>query len=267
MKRNRPLLAMPQCLSLTRKTLTCHGLRRADEHHERLGVLQPHKQTMMNLDPHFIAKFVREIGHHTMQIIHDDGGVNRHIRFRRPDSMLMHFDLITWPGHLCYTGDMGTYVFKRLEDMFEFFRLAPGKAPHRMDLRYWAEKLVAVDAQDLAKEWSAQTFCDEVRDHFEQFTSDPEDWPPHRKEALWRQIDDQVCYAARTFDEHRAFESLQMFNVDGFRFEDWDRDCKNWTHRFLWCCNALEWAIATYDAHRDSSHDKAPDRQIAVRAG
>ena len=28
------------------------------------------------------------------------------------------FDIVTWPGYLCYSGDMGCFVFTRLPDMF-----------------------------------------------------------------------------------------------------------------------------------------------------
>ena len=66
-------------------------------------------------------QFLRDVAEHTMTVIREDG-VSRHIRFAKPGTSCMHFDLITWPGYLCYTGDMGTYVFQRLTDMFEFFR-------------------------------------------------------------------------------------------------------------------------------------------------
>lgn len=58
------------------------------------------------------STFLREVSQHSMTVIRDDG-VNRHLRFRRPETNCMGFDLITWAGHLCYTGDMGTYVFSR----------------------------------------------------------------------------------------------------------------------------------------------------------
>lgn len=75
----------------------------------------------MRRDNNEEQRFLNDVANHEMIIIRDDG-VNRHVRFKRPNSSCMYFDLITWPGHLCYTGDMGSYVFRRLEDMFEFFR-------------------------------------------------------------------------------------------------------------------------------------------------
>ncbi len=68
------------------------------------------------------ARFLKDVANHEMQIIRDDG-VQRHLRFKKPGTMCYHFDLITWGGHLCYTGDMGTYVFTRVHDMFDFFRM------------------------------------------------------------------------------------------------------------------------------------------------
>ena len=81
-----------------------------------------------------------------------DNGVHRHIRFKKPGTMCMYFDLITYPGGLLYTGDMGTYVFVRLQDMFEFFRTSNQDGwVKEMGLTlytnhsYWSEKLVATD--------------------------------------------------------------------------------------------------------------------------
>jgi hypothetical protein len=194
----------------------------------------------------FAEQFTRDIATHQMHVIRDDG-VHRHIRFKRPDTMCMHFDLITWPGYLCYTGDMGTYVFQRLNDMFTFFRRGENRGHYRIDLRYWAEKLEASDRGDGVREWTAEKFKAEVRDRFEQDTSDEEEWPAERKAELWSEIEEQVCAAADD-SEHHAWVALWELEHDGFRFQDWERDCKVWTHRFLWCCHALEWAIATYDA-------------------
>jgi hypothetical protein len=192
--------------------------------------------------------FAGDIAHHEMHVIRDDG-VHRHLRFKQPGSMCMHFDLITWPGYLCYTGDMGTYVFSRLLDMFEFFRARSEERRHSIDLRYWAEKLQASDRRDGVREWSADQFRAEVRDYFEQATEDPEDWPETLKAELWAEIEEQVCAAAED-SEHHAWVALCEFEHGRFRFQDWERDCKVWTHRFLWCCHALRWAIATYDASK-----------------
>jgi hypothetical protein len=57
--------------------------------------------------------------------------------------------------------------------------------------------------------------------------------------------------------EHYAWVALWEFEHDGFRFDDWERDCKVWTHRFLWCCHALEWAIDRYDSTKQPAQAAA----------
>src|ERR1035438_10338294 len=65
--------------------------------------------------------FLADVAEHAMAVMQDNG-VYRHLRFRKPGSSNMWFDLITWPGSLVISGDMGTWAFSRVEDMFAFFR-------------------------------------------------------------------------------------------------------------------------------------------------
>ena len=80
-----------------------------------------------------VDQFNRDIEHHQMTVLHDEG-LYRHIRFQNPGNSMYWFDLITWPGSLTIKGDMGTWTFSRLTDMFEFFT-------GHINTSYWAEKL------------------------------------------------------------------------------------------------------------------------------
>lgn len=192
-------------------------------------------------------QFIRDIATHEMQVMRDDG-VSRHLRFKRPSTMCMHFDILTWPGYLCYTGDMGTFVFRRVTDMLEFFRAGKNDKPYRIDFRYWAEKVEAADKGDGLEAFSAEKFKAEVRDYFEQATDDTDAWTDERKAALWEEIESDVLWPVADDGESVAWAALRDFNHDDFRFDDWERSCKEYSHRFLWCCHALEWAVRTYDA-------------------
>lgn len=83
---------------------------------------------------HLLRTFTTGTAGHEMTVFREDG-VYRHLRFRTPDNGFYWFDLITWPGYLTITGDMGTYTFNRNEDMFAFFN-----GTH-VNTGYWAEKL------------------------------------------------------------------------------------------------------------------------------
>jgi hypothetical protein len=111
------------------------------------------------------ADFLKDVSAHEMEVLREDG-VYRHIRFKKPGTGCMHFDLVTWPGYLAYSGDMGCYVFSRLNDMFEFFRtdreyLQRDGRQLCINLGYWSEKLQAVDGgrrEGSAKEFSEEKF-------------------------------------------------------------------------------------------------------------
>lgn len=194
----------------------------------------------------FTDQFNAEISRHTMQVIRDDG-VHRHIRFQRPGTMCMHFDLITWPGYLCYTGDMGTFVFSRLTDMFEFFR------HDKPNLPYWAEKLQATDRSDGFDEFSADRFRSEVLRWIEEYFNggDDADADADEKSELLAAVDDEVFGALEYRGEHAAFGALCDFEHNGFRFTDWESQCREYSHRFKWCCHALVWSIKAYDRAKE----------------
>lgn len=201
--------------------------------------------------------FLKDVAKHQMTIIHEDG-LHRHIRFRNPDSSDMFFDLITWPGALCYTGDMGTYVFRRLTDMFEFFRTNP-KSPYLaakrltpgINLGYWAQKLEAVDRCAGLEEFNPEKFTRVVRAECVRWLVHcPK---PDRRELLEAVKDDVLAY---TDDgEDRARRAAIDFNhetpTQQFNFSDfWEHDLNEYTTRFTWCCYALAWGINQYDASK-----------------
>jgi hypothetical protein len=66
-------------------------------------------------------RFLSDVRDHKLMIIKDDPPY-RHIRLSRPGSSTYLFELVTYPGYLCYSGDMGCYVWSRVADMFTFFR-------------------------------------------------------------------------------------------------------------------------------------------------
>lgn len=205
------------------------------------------------------AAFLKDVDQHVMFVIVDDHSTTRRIRFRRPDTMCMHFDLITWPGHLCYTGDMGTYVFSRLDDMFEFFRKEPGRS---IDFRYWAEKLLAVDSsggKGSVTEFSKERFTQVINEYKLKWVRDrtqPRLTKVQRRD-LWETVDNEVL---RDLDEgeHAVYARANEFNhsvwlgLNGtkeiFSFDNlWDHRFTEHTSHFLWCCHALAWGIRKYD--------------------
>lgn len=195
-------------------------------------------------------KFIADVAQHVMTILRDDG-VHRHIQFKRKGTRCYQFDLITWPGYLCYTGDMGTYVFTRLHDMFEFFRTDRNDLNHNRDgglsinPGYWGEKLEAVDKCDGYKKYSEDKFKEVVNDILRSHFEDDESNTDHEASLRAAVEDELFCNCENGYDAHAAASN---FEHDGFTFSDfWEYDLTEYSFRFMWCCYALAWGIKQYD--------------------
>lgn len=235
-------------------------------------------------------RFPKEVADHELEILRDDG-LYRHLRFlrvttdpetgKRSKSSFYWFDLVTWPGWLTVAGDCGTFVFSRIEDMFEFFRGS------RINPDYWGEKAQG----DLRlKRYSEERFrqhvldiASEREDEYpgltaavtEAFFGSPEyntEYEPDVRRALadfefgTTVTAECTCGGRRaglSEDEastwrisHRASapslsgtHRITDKRVDGFRFTDtWEWDLGDWDWQFLWCCHAIQWGISRYDA-------------------
>jgi hypothetical protein len=185
--------------------------------------------------------FLKDVEQHKLIVVRDDGN-HRHVIFAKPGTYCQRFELITWPGFLCYTGDMGTFVFRRLEDMFAFFRdNRPDDGKLRINLGYWAEKLEAADRCDGAQQWSEDKFRSVIEAYLDR---DGEPVSAELREAVEEEV--LSCLGD---GEHEAYRAASQFNHYGFQFYDlWDHDFKEYSYRFVWCCFALAWGIKQYDA-------------------
>lgn len=217
------------------------------------------------LEPQFLA----DVATHEMHVLRDDG-VYRHIRFKRPGTVCMHFDLITWPGYLCYTGDMGTFVFTRLMDMFEFFRTDREHARRRGDKRlavnrsYWAEKLVAFDGQrrhGSAMEFSEtklRAYVNETRLEWIREGRRSDRLSKEERRDLWEVVEHEVLSCIDDDGEHATYIAMRDFwwipkrGKTRYEFTDfWDMEFKQYTHTFQWCCFAIAWGIEQYDKEQE----------------
>lgn len=213
--------------------------------------------------------FLSEVAKHEM-IVSCDDGVYRNIRFKSPETKCMHFDLVTWPGYLCYSGDMGCFVFSRRHDMFDFFRR--GEKKHRIDFRYWAEKVEAADRGDGVEKYSHDKFTENILDyiksHEESYAPDDDDDEEKKKHAAaYAELREEVTCEVLSTDDNpvRAYDAVIEFQHQGdewrnfhgensvFEFHDFfEMDCTEYTHRFIWCCYALAWGIERYDKSKEA---------------
>jgi hypothetical protein len=202
-------------------------------------------------------RFLRDVAGHEMSVLLDNG-IYRHLRFANADSSLawnQWFEIVTWPGFLAYSGDMGCFIFSRLKDMFMFFR-TDQREDGRLCINrsYWAEKLQAVDRcgrRSGAEEFSSAKLQEHVDATVAEWV-DAFNLSAEERQELREELDEQVIGAADDGEDEvrRALRDFS-FEVRGRRFEfqdSWEWHLQDYTPRFTWCCYALAWAIKQYDA-------------------
>ncbi|MEV2274059.1 hypothetical protein AB0I72_00605 [Nocardiopsis sp. NPDC049922] len=189
---------------------------------------------------------------HRLEIAQDDG-LYRHLRFRAhtEDGRMRSnawFDLITVPGTLTFVGDYDAVTFRRLPDMFEFFR----GSVHRGEpnFGYWAEK-VASGGPRSVEEYSEDVFRQVVK---ERVTQDIRDGETPRGLALAvRDLLDPDSWEHDITYESGARAALDDFDHEGYRFEDtWEWSFKDYSHAFKWACHGIAWGIRQYDQAKAS---------------
>lgn len=209
------------------------------------------------------TRFAKEVEQHEMTIVHDDG-LYRHLKFRHTGknySGYYWFDLITAPGVLFFQGDGDGYSFRRLEDMFAFFRDSAYLG--RPNIQYWAEKLAGPSERQVMT-YSPEKFKAWLTEEVQDVMADGR--LPGLAAAIQRDIldaeemgwDDENA-ARRLLDDFRHYENednrYDHTKHPDFEFVDmWDVSFRDYDWWFLWALEAILWGIGKYDeAHGDQS--------------
>ncbi|HDV8244856.1 TPA: hypothetical protein RJ953_004008 [Enterobacter hormaechei] len=221
------------------------------------------------------TRFLLDTAEHRLNVIRDDG-LYRHLRLQRPGTSCYYYDVITWPGYLTVVGDMGTWTFSRIADMFEFF----GGWTGRTNTGYWSEKLEAGAGRSgcelLAKEYDHDAFCESLKSSMREYLEDDaeadedEDWNYEDTEdsdkAKVREAVRELC-RAHFSNENEAYQAVSEADWP----EQWSSQdvCygltfKTYTSHFRWILFAITWAISKY--HNTKLVDKAMGTFLAVSA-
>lgn len=184
--------------------------------------------------------FLKDVSNHAMTVI-ADADTTRVLRFMNPKSTDYMFDIVTWGSTLCISGDCGTFVFNRLNDMFTFFR------GRNQNLGYWAEKLVATDKTDSHERYSEDRFKAKALEWAEEY-ADSHGMAEDERSFFMYKIDDDILYDLGDESLDRGKVRDFVWNGDNIFQDFWEVDCKEYTQRFVWNCYAIVWAIEQYDA-------------------
>ena len=203
-------------------------------------------------------KFLETVKNHKLEII-SRNGLTRHIRIKNPESYNRYYDLTTWQGHLCISGDMRCYVFSRhgSDDMFNFFR------NNNLDINpnYQQEKLVCESNSIASEDFSQDVFNNIIKEYFEEYFNENDDLTKKCKEDCWNEIEENLlnpenehdarntiydcgwanCFDTEYEDEIEEFsKSLAEYFCDGI-------DLTKYTNNFIWCLYAIVYGIQLFD--------------------
>ena len=195
------------------------------------------------------ARFLRDTAEHRMEIIHDDGGMFRHIRFARPDTNTYHYNLTTMPGRLVFSGDMGSFVVARTYDMFTFHRIDWDRTTPTIDYGYWASKCEAVDRHGGTEEFDEDIYMDVARRELRGYLQDGRFSFGERRNIVEDAREHLFGYP---MDEREAVERAMSWECPVTRRRPFD---DFWDHtpftkpafRWRWACWAIAEGIRSYD--------------------
>jgi len=195
-------------------------------------------------------RFDKEIVEHEMTI-HQDRGLYRHIVFAVPGTNIYHFNLTTFPNYLIISGDMGTYAFSRVEDMFRFFR----NERICINPSYWGEKLKSISTNGGYEKFNVDEFKQGVEESFEAYREYLDD--KELADKIWADIkmtvidpanDDGAGWVAmQSAIEYRYEDILADINIGNIFQDFWEHSCNRFDYNYIWCLWAIVHGIKMYD--------------------
>lgn len=198
-----------------------------------------------------LTRFVGEVARHQLTVIRDNG-IYRHLRFKRPGSIAYYFDLVTWPGYLAVTGDMGTWTFSRIDDMFEFF--TDSHFGHResflINPGYWSEKFEAGAGRGRREspcyEFDARAFDEGLQQWLDAYLEDcdDEDAADEAREAI-RELKGND-FPTENDAYHAVNDALFPSGVSTYEIMEGMGSLQTYSHHYLWICYAIVWGIERY---------------------
>ena len=122
------------------------------------------------------------VADHKLTILKDDE-LYRHLRIKKDGSRNRYYEIITFPGGLLIRGDMGTYEFERVSDMFNFFRSGvKNDGTISINPEYWGEKCESYSRfRKGIKEFSYDLFKAQIGAWFNDFYEDEDSSKEKRK--------------------------------------------------------------------------------------
>ncbi|EQB98789.1 hypothetical protein [Photorhabdus temperata] len=193
-----------------------------------------------------LERFKKDTENHSIKVLHNSG-LYRHLLFNKDGSSAYYFDITTWPGYLCISGDMGCFTFSRINDMFNFFRDSSNELS--INPCYWSEKLQAGagHCKEIYNKWSPGKFKDAVSEAFNNWLDDNDDISNDVIEEIQESIEQIISCS---HDKHDAISAIRdYYDEYGIFVDFWENDMEEYSFHYIWCCYAIVCGISKFDEY------------------
>ena len=192
--------------------------------------------------------FLQTVKNHKMTILNDDG-VNRHLRFKQQDTCDRWFDIVTWKGHLCITGDVGCAVYARLNDMFVFFDTGEDIG---INVNYWTEKEVATSVYGQNYEFDPTVLPELLKEWKELWIEESDPTKEQLKDVEYALEDtafSSMCEVSEFL--HNPPEELEPIIDQDW----WEYNFETATVHHIWRLFAITYAVREYKKYKGEPND------------
>jgi len=175
-----------------------------------------------------------------------DFGVNRVIEFINPTDFTGHFKIVTWSGELCISGDYGTFVFSRVDDMFKFFR------DRKINPGYWGQKLNSISVWGGYKDFCPHLFRENVEEWTLDQLSENDELNEEQKVDIMGSVKSEILSCSED-GEVRAYDATQNFENEHINFHDfWEVRSDKPSPQYIHSLFSIVWAIKQYDDYKNN---------------
>lgn len=189
--------------------------------------------------------FIMDTASHTFTIIKDDG-LYKHLRYATPGDSLYAMSIVTWPGYLSVSGDVGDYMFSHEVDMIGLFR-------RTSSVKYWMEKCVSLDKDAGLTTYDPREAVAFVIDYVNEL-DDEKKLSIHDREKIQSKLISLLTELMTSSSSSEALHHIMSFNYefeDGSEFNFLDSGLEsNFTvpaYHFKYVLHGIAKVIALYD--------------------
>ena len=205
-------------------------------------------------------EFSHHVSNHVMGILKDDE-VYRHLLFKDSKSDLHTFEIISWPNHLTINSTLGTYTVQEFDvnDVLEM--LSKKTKPF-----YWGACRHTRFKDNFCLSLSHKK-CEEIcKSYLDAWFEDVDEMNRQQYPDLYLNIWSELGPIRNAETREKFVSEASKFNYEGFSFpkDIMEEDIMNYTHEFLWHCNAIYFGAKFYfkNIRTKESKTKMPSAKV-----